>query len=397
METLPSSTHLSTQRDSAHIGKLRNRIRLTIAPYIDLDRLAEFDEKEHFDLDLYDALASDGLLRLSTDPAGPGPSQVEQTTVLEELGATATSMGVSLVVQYMGIKLLHQYSNATQRKTWLKPLLAGDLKVSFALSEPEGGTDVAQGMKTTAERSSDGYYLLTGQKKWIGGASTADLLIVLARTSEIGPSPVNGITMFLVPHSSAGISARSIDTMGVRALEQADISFDNVRLPDSAVLGTVDNGFRQVLSTLNSERINAASVALGMARGALEYAAAYAKTRYASNKPIGSFQGLQHDLAEAAVSMEAARALVDRAATETDSNDGQVDATLASIAKLAASKAGTSATDIGMRVMGGWGFLRRLPMQRFFRDARLYTFAPVTDEMSKNMIAEKFLGLPRSY
>lgn len=387
----------TTLDDDTAVVEVRRRVREVIDRHVSAERLADFDEREEYDLELYQAIAQAGLLRLETEVDGRGPSHQSQITVLEELGATATSMAVSLVLHFMFVEQLHTYGNAEQRQRHLAPLLAGEQRMSFALSEPGGGTDVARAMQTTAERQSDGSYVINGRKKWIGGASTADYLLVLARTSSEDRSAIDGITVFIVPRPTPGITTRSIDTMGIRALEQADIVFDQVHVPAESVLGEVGRGFRQVLATLNGERLNGAAVALGIARGALSHGVAYASGREAFGRPVGAFQNLQHQLADSAVKIESARHLLSHAARASDQAGKGANETLSAIAKLAASEAATTTTDVGMRLMGGWGFLRQLPMQRFFRDARLYTFAPLTDEMTRNYVGQKFLGLPRSY
>lgn len=387
----------STLADSPEIAQIRARVREVLKSHTSPERLVEHDENETYDVELYKALAQAGLIQLEAELNGRGPSHLSQITVLEELGAGATSVGVSVVVQYMGVELLHSFANQEQREEFLKPLFAGDARMSFALSEPDGGTDVARAMVTRAERRDDGSYVINGRKKWIGGASSAKFLLVLARTQEIGRSSIDGITLFIVPRDTPGITTTPIDTMGIRALEQADIVLDNVVVPGHLVLGEENKGFRQVLATLNGERLNGAAVGLGIARGALQTAVEYARRREAFGRAVGAFQGLQHQLVDASVKVEAARVLLHNAAATSDQGEGGANETLSAMAKLAASDAATTASDVGMRVMGGWGFLRQLPMQRYFRDARLYTFAPLTDEMIRNYIGEKHLGLPRSY
>jgi acyl-CoA dehydrogenase len=378
------------------LAAVRQRVRDVLDEHVTPERLTRHDEEETYDLDLYRALAKAGLIQLEAELDGRRALHQSQTIVLEELGARATSIGVSIVVQYMGVELLHTFGDSMQRKRFLAPLFAGDARMSFALSEPDGGTDVARAMSTHAVAQQDGSYLISGRKKWIGGAMDADFLIVLARTTKIERSAIDGITMFIVPRDTPGIRTKPIDTMGIRGLEQCDIEFENVRVPGELVLGQADKGFRQVLGTLNGERLNGAAVAFGIARGALDYAVEYVKERQAFGRPVGAFQGLQHMLVDASVKIEGARLLLQNAARMSDEDEGASE-TLSAIAKLAASDAATTATDVGMRAMGGWGFLRQLPMQRYFRDARLYTFAPLTDEMIRNYIGEKHLGLPRSY
>lgn len=377
-------------------AELRALVRELVAGIAPPERIRELDEREEFDEELYAALGGAGLVQLEAELDGTPASHRGQAAVLEELGATATSMAVCLVVQYMGVSLLGQYGTDEQRQLVLAPLLAGNGRVAFALTEPDGGTDVVRAMRTRAERVDDGWRL-TGTKLWISGATTCDHLIVLARTAprDAAGSSVGGVTMFLVPRDAAGLTVAELPTVAIHGLSTCEVSFDGVVVGEEAVLGEVDSGFRLVLSTLNKERLNAAAVALGIGRGALDAAVDYAKQRHAFNRPIGSFQALQHRLADGAIALEGARALLERAAAVADS--GGDAAVPSAIAKVAASDAANTIADTGMRVMGGAGLSREFPMQRYFRDARLYTFAPLTDEMTRNFIAEQQLGLPRAY
>jgi alkylation response protein AidB-like acyl-CoA dehydrogenase len=240
--------------------------------------------------------------------------------------------------------------------------------------------------------------VLNGTKTWISGALGADHAIVLARTTPRDQSAVDGISMLLVPLATGGVRVRELDTVAIHGLDTCEVVFDNVRLPPDVVLGTVDAGFRQVLTTLNHERLNAAAVALGIARGALDEAVRYAVERTAFGRPIGAFQALQHKLVDGAIRVEAARGLLHRAAAvAATGSDQDTVPTLSAMAKIAAADAATEVTDIGMRVLGGAGLSLEYSMQRYFRDARLYTFAPLTNEMLRNFVGERWLGLPRSY
>lgn len=377
-------------------AELRALVREIVTDIATPARIREYDEREAFDDELYRALAQAGLVQLEADLDGTPARAVSETVVLEELGATATSIAVSLVVQYMGLALLCAHGTPEQREAVLAPLFAGEGRVAFALSEPDGGTDVARQMRVRAARQDDGCWRLKGTKTWITGASDCRWLIVLARTAEIERSAIDGITMFLVPREAAGLEVSVLDTIGIHSVSTCEVVLDDVVVPASAVLGEEGRGFRQVIGTLNGERLNAAAVALGIARGAHTAAVTYARERQAFGRPIGAFQVLQHRLADGAVAIEAARGLVQRAARATE--DGTPSASvLTAMAKVAASTAGTDVTDAGMRVLGGFGLSREADMQRFFRDARLYTFAPLTDEMIRNFIGEHHLGLPRSY
>jgi alkylation response protein AidB-like acyl-CoA dehydrogenase len=206
---------------------------------------------------------------------------------------------------------------------------------------------------------------------------------------------VDGVTLFLLPRGSAGIAVRDIDTFGLQAVPTCEVFFDDVFAPASSVIGEPGRGFRAVFGTLNRERLNAAAACLGVARAALGYALDYARGREAFGRPIGAFQTLQHRLVDGALAVESARSLVVRAA-EVEAAGGQADV-LSTLAKLAASEAASRVTQDGMRLLAGVGFSREYPMQRWFRDVRLWNFAPVSDEMARNYLGERLLGLPRSY
>lgn len=374
---------------------LRAMVREILTELATPERLSDHDEREAFDEDLYRAIAAAGLIQLEGEVGSEGPSHAGQTIVLEELGATATSIGVSLVVQYMAVTLLTQHGTDAQRRSSLAALYSGAQRAAFALTEPGGGTDVARAMQTKAVRRPEGGWVINGAKMWISGASDCGFMIVLARTSPIERSAVSGITMFLVPADTPGITVSEMDTVAIHGVSTCEVGFADVVVAEAAVLGDVDRGFRQVIATLNGERLNAAAVALGIARGAQDAALDYVQSRHAFGRPIGGFQILQHRLVDGAVKIEAARGLLQRAARVAD--EGGEAETLSAMAKLAASDAATTVTEHGMRALGGSGLSREYSMQRYWRDARLYTFAPLTDEMMHNFIGEFHLKLPRSF
>jgi acyl-CoA dehydrogenase len=381
--------------DSTEQADLRQTVRDIIERCSPPERVRMLDESYEFDSALYQALGEAGLIGLDADVDGSGADPRHQIVVLEELAAGPTSMAVCLVVQYMGVGLLAEFGSPGQRATILEPLLQGRERIAFALTEPDGGTDVATVMRTTAKQASDGSWVLGGAKTWISGAMHAANLIVLARTAAISGKAIDGITMFVVPANAPGVRIRELDTFAIHSLDTCEVTFENVCLDASSVLGEVDRGFRQVLGTLNGERLNAAAAALGIARGALEAAVAYGTTREVFGRPVGSFQVGQHRLVDTAIQIEAARALLTQGA-HASATGARADI-ISAMAKVAASDAATAVTDAGMRLMGGSGFSKEYPMERLFRDARLYTFAPLTNEMLRNHIGEKYLGLPRSF
>jgi alkylation response protein AidB-like acyl-CoA dehydrogenase len=250
-------------------------------------------------------------------------------------------------------------------------------------------------MKTRAERDAAGGWRLNGHKMWTSGATRAQWLIVLARTGEATRSAIDGVSMLLVPTDAKGVEIRPIDTLGIHGLSTCEVFFDDVALGGDALIGTENAGFRQAFRTLNREGIIACAASLGVGRGALEYLTGYTRERQVFGKAIGSFQVPQHWMVDAAVHLEAARSLMVRAA-EVELGGGRADM-LALMAKLMASEAAQDVTLKGMQLMGGFGYSRELPMQRWFRDVRLWSFAPLNNEMVRNRIGERLLGLPRSY
>ena len=376
--------------------QLRETVRALIHDVSPHGRTQSLDNAEQFDDELYDRLAVMGVLAIDApDDVGGAGDLRDQLVVIEELAAGPTSMAAFLIVQYMIIQVLRGYASTPLQRTVLEQLVHGRTKVSFSMSEPDGGTDVARAMKTRAVQIDGGAWRINGTKLWTSGATRAQWLIVIARTREPERSSIDGVTMFLVPTGAPGVSIREIDTLGIHGLSTCEISFTDVEIDADALIGVVHAGFRQAFATLNREGLNAAAACIGVARGALEYATAYANQREVFGKVIGAFQVPQHWLADGAVRLEAARSMVSRAAAiEVAGGNAEL---LAQMAKLVASEAAQHITLSGMQLMGGFGFSRELPMQRWFRDVRLWSFAQLNNEMVRNRIGERLLGLPRSY
>ena len=380
--------------DAPERAELRRQLRRLLADVSPPERVRMLDESGEFDRALHARLGELGVMAIGGPAELGGTGDVrDQVVAIEELAAGPTSMAAFTILQYMAIQVLAGFASEDQRSV-LRDLLAARTIVSFCMSEPDGGTDVARVMKTRATRDGDAWRI-RGQKTWITAATLADHLLVLARTHDWERTPVDGVTMFLIAADSPGIERREIDTFGLHAVPTCEVHFDDVRAPGDAVVGEVDHGFRNTFGTLNRERLNAAAATLGGGRAALEWAVDYAKRREAFERPIGAFQSIQHALVDAALGIESARSLVVRAA-EVEAAGGEADI-LATMAKLAASQAATKATQDAMNVLAGLGFSREVPVQRWFRDIRLWTFAPVSDEMCRNFLGERWLGLPRSY
>lgn len=372
---------------------LRKRLELAIEETSPDSTALALDSAKQFDKRLHDRLAASGIFAIGTpeQDGGAGGDTVDQVIVLETLGRKATSMAVFCVVRFLVVRMLRQFGSEDQKNTYLPSLLAGTTQSAFCLTEEGGGTDILASTKTTAVADGQGW-VLSGSKAWISGAASSDMMLVVARTDA---HRTRGLTVFVVPRHLPGIAATRTGTIALNGYETCSVTFERVRLPKDSVLGTPGMGLQYLLSGLNSERINAAAVVGGIARGAFERGVERARTRTAFEKPIGQFQAVQHRLASLGASVEMAWMSVLEAARRDA--DGEPTDIVASLAKWAASKAALSATDIGMELMGASGFLEQDVMQRYFRDARLHVFAPVNNDMILNILGERWLGLPRSF
>ena len=376
-------------------AQLHRTVRGLIADVSPPERVRELDEAEEFDEQLYAALVQTGVLGIGAPVEAGGDGDVrDQIAVIEELAAGPTSMAAFVIAHYAVTQTIAAWATNAHQRTVAADLVAGRTRASFALSEPGGGTDVARAMRTRAMRSADGW-ILDGQKMWTSGATMASWIVVLARTSDWDRSPVQGITMFLCPADAPGVTIHPIDTLGIHGLSTCEVFFSDVRLPTDAVLGEVDRGMRQVFATINREGLHSAAACLGVGWGALSAARDYAVDRLVFDRPVASFQTPQHWLVDGVVALEAARGLLWRA-TQIEVGGGDA-AGLVSMAKLTASEAASEIALRGMQLMGGAGYSREMPLQRFFRDGRLWSFSPLTNEMVRNRIGETVLALPRSY
>jgi alkylation response protein AidB-like acyl-CoA dehydrogenase len=381
--------------DTPERAALRATVRRIVDTASPPERIAALDEAEAFDTDLFAALGAAGMFAVGAPTAVGGEGDVRyQLVVVEELGAGPTSMAAFAIGHFAVTQVLATYGRTDSQCDLATRMAAGSTRGAFALSEPAGGTDVARVMRTRAARDGDGWRL-TGQKLWTSGATEAEAIVVLARTSPIERSPVHGVTMFLVPRHAPGVEVRTIETFGIRGCSTCEVFLDDVALAPDAVLGEVDHGMRQVFTAINREGLNATAACLGVGRAALALVTEHARAREVFGRPVGGFQAPQHGLVDGAVALESGRTLMWRAAeVEAAGGDAGV---LASMAKLVASEAAVDLTLRGMQLMGGMGFTRGVAMQRYFRDVRLWSFSPLTNEMVRNRIGEQHLGLPRSY
>ena len=372
---------------------LRKSIEAAIDEVSPRERMLRLDREKKFDREARDRLAGIGVWGLGTPESsgGSGGDTVDQVVALEVLGRKHASMAVYGVVSCLVTRMLRDFGSAQQKEEWLRPMLHGEKQGAFCLTEEGGGTDILANTRTNAERHGD-RWIIQGDKTWVAGAATCDVLLVTARTAE---HRTRGLTVFAIPTKSAGITMTRLETMAINGMACYSIHLDKVVAEATAIVGQADSGLQQLMTALNGERINAAAVTNGVARGAIEAATSRARSRTAFGKPIGQFQAVQHRLTECAVQTELAWSAVLEAARQDAA--GVTTDVLSGLAKWASSKASLAATDVGMEVMAAAGFLESEVMQQYFRDARLHVFAPVNNDMALNLLAERWLGLPRSY
>ncbi len=355
-----------------------------------------YDRREEYPTKEWKMLADLGFVGVSfpEEYGGTKGNIIDQTIIVEELsrGFTALALIYLLGVCFGGITIM-MHGSDDQKDKYLKKLLNGEIIFSLGMTEPGGGTDILGALKTKAAKD-DNRFIINGQKVFTPGAHHASHIVTLARTNSNPAKKSLGLTIFLVGTKSDGLEIRKIEKLGSKAVSSFEVFFDNVTVDESSIIGEVDRGWYYILDTLNIERILVASVSLGVAQAAFDDALNYAKERYAFGRPIGQFQAIQSYISEMATEIELARLITYKAAWMQSNN---IECSLeASMAKMFASDCAVKVTDMGMRIMAGYGFTMEYDMQRYFRDARQYVFAPITNEMSKNFIAEKF-GLPKSY
>jgi butyryl-CoA dehydrogenase len=297
------------------------------------------------------------------------------------------------LTSFGGAKTLTVAGTEEQRQKWLPEMAAGNLRVSLSMTEPDGGTDVLGAMKTYADKV-DGGWVINGAKMWTTAARVADRLLVLARSDRNAAKKHHGLTAFFVDAKSPGITATLLPKLGMRAMGSCSVTYDNVFVPDSDVLGEPHMAWSAMLPSLNNERIMVGAQCLGAIDGVLEDALDYMKQRHAFGKPIGQFQILQHYVADIATSQKLVELLLYNVAWMQAK--GMPCGNEANMLKMVATERAVEAADLGIQILGGMGYSAETDMQRYWRDHRILRMTPISNEMVRNTIAEN-LGLPRSF
>ena len=338
----------------------------------------------------YEALAGHGWfgLILPAEYGGAGASAIELAILLEEAGRHFEELGmwVFRTLTYGGYAVM-AHGTREQQERLLPRVARGELSFCFGLSEPQAGSDAAA--LTTRALAADGGYVINGQKVFTSGMDLSDYCLLVTRTAD-GVRKQEGITNFLVDTKLPGIEVRRIATLGQRAIGTTQVFYTDVKVPASAVLGAVDRGWEAVDAYLWYERLCLSAARTGAAAAAFEYALAYAKSRRQFGRAIGEFQAVSHKLADMKMMLDISRMLVYRYAWLM--SQGKATRHDAAVVKLYTSETYKSVSDLGLQILGGYGYCMEYPMQRFFRDSRLATIGAGTSEIQRNIIA-RGLGL----
>jgi acyl-CoA dehydrogenase len=366
-----------------------------------LDYWREHDEKKLFAEEFWQAVCDTGLgaVALPEEYGGSGLGMLEMALVIENLasgggGATLGQLFMNNPI-FGGIPLV-KFGTPRQKEEMLRPLVEGRMRFAMALTEPDVGSNTLA-LKTFARRV-DGGWRINGSKIWITCMPQAHKVLIVARTIRIEDAPrrTHGFTMFLIDTDRDGLTHSAIDKVGTNTNPSSNVYFDEVFARDDEVIGTVDGGWAELLEVLNTERIVTTAGMVGAGKLALRLGVDYAKTRKVfGSTPIGAYQGLQFPMAEAYAELECARLMNLKAAWLHDHDMPY--GSEANTAKFLSVRAATQAIERAMQTMGGMGFSKEMHIERLWRDARLFQFAPVSEEMILNFIAVHDLGLPRGY
>jgi len=350
----------------------------------------EWDEAQTFPMEATKKLGELGMLGVifPEEYGGAGLSYVDYVHVIEELAVvdSSTALGVA-AHNSLGTGHIYLAGNEEQKKKWLPKLTSGEWLAAWGLTEPGSGSD-ASGMRTVAVKDGDDW-VINGTKNFITNATYADIAVVLVVTDRSDQK--HGITAFAIEMDRDGIRpGKKENKLGMRASDTAELILEDCRVPDANVLGKVGYGFIDAMKVLDGGRISIAALALGIARGAYEAARDYSKQRTAFGKTISDFQAIQFMLADMATEIEAARLLTYKAAVMKD--EGARTTQMSAMAKLYASEVAVRATEKGVQIFGGYGFIKDFPAEKFYRDVKLCTIGEGTSEIQRMVIARNLLA-----
>ena len=386
------------QTSSPHEVSIRDAITRLCSPFDDAYWLDK-DQRGGFPEDFFQAFAASGWLGICI-PEAYGGAQLGITEAAVMMQAiTQSGAGLSgasaLHMNIFGLNPVVKFGTAEQKARMLPPLVAGRDRACFAVTEPDAGLDTLK-LKTRAERSGD-RYVVSGQKIWISTAQVATKVLLLARTTPADrvAKRTEGLSLFYTDLDRRYVDIREIEKMGRKAVDSNELFIDGLPVPIEDRIGEEGRGFELILHGMNPERILISAEAVGLGRAALAKAVGYAERRSVFGRPIGYNQAIQHPLAACWMELEAANLMAFKAATLYDAGDAC--GAEANAAKYLAGEAAFKTCETALMSHGGMGYAREFHVERYLRESLITRIAPVTPHMILNFIAEKVLGLPRSY
>ena len=350
----------------------------------------EWDDNQIFPVEVFKKLGELGLMGVlvPTEYGGSGFSYTEYVTAIEQLAILDPSIGLSMAAHNsLCTGHILQFGNEDQKRKWLPKLATAEWIGAWGLTEHNTGSD-AGGMATTAIQKDDNW-ILNGAKNFITHAISGDISVVIARTGEKGDS--HGMTAFVIEKGTKGFSSgKKEDKLGMRASETAELIFDNCIVPSENILGNVGDGFVQAMKVLDGGRISIGALSLGIAKGAYYSALQYSKERVQFGKPISHFQAIAFKLADMATEIEASELLIYSSVDKKNRNEKM---TLeGAMAKYYSSEIAVKVSNDAVQVLGGYGYTKDFPVERFYRDSKLCTIGEGTSEIQKLVIAKQIIG-----
>ncbi len=372
---------------------------LRIASKFGPDYWLERDREGGFPEEFYRACADDGWLGIAMPEAygGAGLGITEAAIFLQAVAESggAVQAASAIHLNIFGLAPIVLFGTEEQRQRMLPPMIRGEVKACFGVTEPDAGLNTTR-LKTRAVRQGD-KYVVNGKKVFISTAQVADYIMLLARTTPLEDCkrPTDGLSIFYTKLDRSRIEVREIDKMGRKGIDTNELFIENLEIPAEDLIGEEGQGFRYILHGMNAERIFVAAECIGIGRAANERAVQYAKDRVVFDRPIGQNQGIQHPLAQNWANLEAANLMMLHAARLWD--EGKPCGSEANAAKLLASQAAVATCQNAMLTHGGYGYAKEYHVERYLREVMILYIAPITPQLILSNIAEKKLGLPKSY
>lgn len=359
----------------------------------------EQDTKHEFPKDFYRAMVDGGWLGIAVpeEYGGAGLGVAEMAVCLQTIAESGAGMngGTSVKLNMFGLMSLLKFGTDEQKERFIPPIISGEKKLCFMITEPDAGLDTRH-LRTFARRDGASY-LMNGQKTWISTAQEADQMLILARTTPVEQveNTTEGLSLFLTDLDRAHVDVTEIPRMGRSAIDANQVFIKDLRIPVENRIGEEGQGLRYVFQSMNAERITSAAEGIGIGRAAIVKAAQYAKERVVFGRPIGQNQGVQHPLAQCWMELETINLLVHKAAARYDM--GRSCGLEANTAKYLAAEAGYNACQTAILMHGGYGYAREFHLERYLRDIFVIRLAPVSPQLIMSYVAERALGLAKSY